>query len=238
MHKATLKAAERFEEDSKNIHGNSYDYSKVNYTGSQQKVIIMCPKHGDFSITPQQHLRDKSGYPECNTYNKPLTSYDFTNYTWIKTLGEYQLKSNYVNALTKVKMLHITCGNTWEITPNKFKMGRRCPKCRKASDNDIFYIWKVNATNMYKLGVTSARLDYTRTLQVASKVSKELGIKVTPNIVEFIETKNAFKIERYLLNKYTKLPTFLSAFDGSTEFRELTAEELGSINTYLRLLKE
>ncbi len=29
------------------IHGNKYDYSKVNYVKSSQKVTIICPKHGE-----------------------------------------------------------------------------------------------------------------------------------------------------------------------------------------------
>ena len=28
------------------IHGNRYDYSKVEYKGSKEKICIICPKHG------------------------------------------------------------------------------------------------------------------------------------------------------------------------------------------------
>ena len=28
------------------IHGNKYDYSKVNYLNSRTKVCIICPEHG------------------------------------------------------------------------------------------------------------------------------------------------------------------------------------------------
>ena len=38
------------------IHGNKYDYFKVNYTGINKKVIITCKKHGDFLQSPQEHL--------------------------------------------------------------------------------------------------------------------------------------------------------------------------------------
>jgi len=31
-----------------NVHGDKYDYSKVNYTGSTNKVIIICKEHGQF----------------------------------------------------------------------------------------------------------------------------------------------------------------------------------------------
>ena len=38
------------------IHGNKYDYSKVEYVRNDVKVIITCPKHGDFKQKPMSHL--------------------------------------------------------------------------------------------------------------------------------------------------------------------------------------
>ena len=38
------------------IHGNKYDYSKVEYINAKTKVIILCNIHGDFSQTPSNHL--------------------------------------------------------------------------------------------------------------------------------------------------------------------------------------
>lgn len=46
------------------VHGNEYDYSKVDYTNSYTKVCIVCPKHGDFWQTPHNHLKGK-GCPIC-----------------------------------------------------------------------------------------------------------------------------------------------------------------------------
>ena len=56
---------EKFIQKSKKIHGNKYDYSKVNYVNTNTKVCIICPKHGEFLITPNNHLRGK-GCPKCN----------------------------------------------------------------------------------------------------------------------------------------------------------------------------
>ena len=57
---------EEFIEKAKRIHGDKYDYSKVNYINSHKKVIITCPKHGDFYQRPNDHL---SGYgcPKCKS---------------------------------------------------------------------------------------------------------------------------------------------------------------------------
>ena len=40
-------------------HNNKYDYSKVEYKDSLTKVIIICPIHGEFMQTPQNHLRGR-----------------------------------------------------------------------------------------------------------------------------------------------------------------------------------
>ena len=38
---------ENFIDKAKQIHGDKYDYSKVNYVNSKRKVCIICPKHGE-----------------------------------------------------------------------------------------------------------------------------------------------------------------------------------------------
>ena len=39
---------EIFIRKAKAVHGNIYDYSKVNYVNSRTKVCIICSKHGEF----------------------------------------------------------------------------------------------------------------------------------------------------------------------------------------------
>lgn len=46
------------------IHGHTYDYSKVNYKHSKVKIIIICKVHGEFEQTPNCHLRG-NGCPYC-----------------------------------------------------------------------------------------------------------------------------------------------------------------------------
>lgn len=39
---------EQFIKEAKKIHGDKYDYSKVEYNGNKTKVCIVCPIHGEF----------------------------------------------------------------------------------------------------------------------------------------------------------------------------------------------
>ena len=55
---------DEFINKSKEIHGNKYDYSKVDYINNSTKVCIICPEHGEFWQRPSQHLRG-DGCPYC-----------------------------------------------------------------------------------------------------------------------------------------------------------------------------
>lgn len=56
---------ENFIKRAMEVHGNKYDYSKVEYINNKTKVCIVCPEHGEFWQTPHNHLQSK-GCPICN----------------------------------------------------------------------------------------------------------------------------------------------------------------------------
>lgn len=55
--------------DAKKIHGDKYDYSKVEYINARTKVCIVCPIHGEFWQTPSNHLQGQ-GCPICTSNSK------------------------------------------------------------------------------------------------------------------------------------------------------------------------
>ena len=55
---------EKFVEKANKVHGDKYNYSKVEYINSQTKVCIICPIHGEFWQTPNAHLNG-SGCKKC-----------------------------------------------------------------------------------------------------------------------------------------------------------------------------
>jgi hypothetical protein len=55
---------QEFLERSAQIHGTTYDYSKVRYNTASQKVTIVCKKHGPFLQKPSIHLTG-SGCTDC-----------------------------------------------------------------------------------------------------------------------------------------------------------------------------
>lgn len=60
---------------SNKIHNNKYDYSLIEYKNHMNNINIICPKHGSFYQTPNNHLNGK-GCPKCKK-NFKLTYDEF-----------------------------------------------------------------------------------------------------------------------------------------------------------------
>jgi len=56
---------ENFLEKAKAIYGDRYDYSLAVFYKSCKKVKIICPAHGMFEATPNNHLRKMGNCPVC-----------------------------------------------------------------------------------------------------------------------------------------------------------------------------
>ena len=123
---------ENFINKAKKIHGDKYDYSKVNYVNSKTKVCIICPKHGEFWQEPRHHL-SKHGCPMCGKENsdrkQSLTLNEFIEKSNQIHNGKYSYdKVNYVNAETKVCIICPKHGEFWQVPGNHIR-GKGCPKC-------------------------------------------------------------------------------------------------------------
>lgn len=69
------------------IHGDTYDYSKVEYVNNTTHVNIICHTHGEFKQTPKLHKKG-SGCPSCSVSGfKPLN--DSFLYILRSTCGQY-----------------------------------------------------------------------------------------------------------------------------------------------------
>lgn len=89
------KTSTDFIEAAKKVHGDRYDYSKVVYKNSKSKVCIICPEHGEFWQTPNNHLNGQN-CPNCNLSKLEieifkwltLNSIDFVSqkkFKWLKS---------------------------------------------------------------------------------------------------------------------------------------------------------
>ena len=118
---------EKFIKRAKEVHGDKYDYSKVEYVNNRTKVCIICPKHGEFFQTPANHLSGK-GCPNCSN-NVRLTIDEFIKKSKAIHGDKYDYsKVEYVNANTKVCIICPEHGE-FRQTPGSHLNGCGCKKC-------------------------------------------------------------------------------------------------------------
>jgi len=121
---------EEFIAKANNIHGN-YIYNKTIYTTSDSKVVITCPKHGDFKQKPNAHLNGH-GCPICG--NIISSKNKIYNYPFIekakKIHGAIYDYSNtrYTGILTPVTIICPKHGK-FKQTPASHLKGSGCIKC-------------------------------------------------------------------------------------------------------------
>lgn len=117
---------EEFLELSFKKYGKFFDYSKINYlTYGENKILIVCPDHGEFLQTPYNHLQ--CGCPKCSkrqtteqviekSINKHGEKYDYS-------------KTNYVDYNTKIEINCRIHGVFKQLPSNHYTKGTECPMC-------------------------------------------------------------------------------------------------------------
>jgi hypothetical protein len=131
-----IKNTEYFIQKAKKVHGDKYDYSKVNYITIKHKVTITCPLHGDFIQNANSHLNG-SKCPACAIENRSnilrKSNKKFINQCTNIHNNKYDYsKTNYINSCTKVIIKCPTHGEFTQ-TPNSHLCGYGCPYCKKES---------------------------------------------------------------------------------------------------------
>jgi len=163
-----------FVERSKKKHGDKYDYSLAEYKNNRTKVKIICPVHGLFYQTPDNHMKGV-GCPGCkfdklheiskiaaSNKNKKCAR-DFVQ----KAKKRHNNKNyDYSQAIystweEKVKIICLDHG-PFLIAAHNHLAGAGCPSCSDGSYQfnkpAIFYYLRINSSNckpLYKIGITN-----------------------------------------------------------------------------------
>jgi len=129
-------SVQQFIDKAKEVHGDKYDYSKVNYINSSTKVCIICPEHGEFWMTPCAHIYSKQGCPKCKGIG-------LDNEEWIKKFKEVHgdkydySKVQYTNSKTKVCIICPEHGEFWQTPYKHYHKHQGCPKCGNISKGKL-----------------------------------------------------------------------------------------------------
>lgn len=161
--KLRTHTTESFIQKAKQVHGDKYDYSKVEYENDKIKICIICSKHGEFWQTPHNHIIGY-GCPGCKKENLRNLKADSLEGFVQKAKqihgDKYDYsKVEYKNNSTKICIICPKHGEFWQ-TPNDHLSGKGCSKCHSSKgeekirrfldDNNIEYVYNRTCLDFLK----------------------------------------------------------------------------------------
>lgn len=121
------KTLEEFIQQAKNIHGDKYDYSKVNYKNCDTNITIICKEHGEFEQTPKHHLMNRNCLRCARQYSP--TNCEFIQQAINVHGDKYDYsKVEYKNAKTKITIICKKHGE-FKQQAHSHLQGHNCPNC-------------------------------------------------------------------------------------------------------------
>ena len=121
---------QEFIDKARSIHGDRYDYSKVDYKQSFEEIVVICGEHGEFKQTPHDHLKGRNCPACCNT-SKTCTKEEFIDKA--KDIHDDWYSYSKVNYNHSKNKVTITCPihGDFEQIPNDHLNGAGCYECAK-----------------------------------------------------------------------------------------------------------
>ena len=148
---------EIFIEKAKEIHGDKYDYSKVDYINNKTKICIICHEkdedgieHGEFWQRPNDHISSKAGCPKCrgsHLYTKEefiKKANKVHNNKYDYSLVEYRGNKNHIKIICPIH-------GEFEQRPDKHLRGQGCPKCCKSHGETAVETYLLNNNIEYEV---------------------------------------------------------------------------------------
>lgn len=239
------KNTEIFIREAREVHGDKYDYSLVEYKNVNTPVTILCPLHGKFRKTYTAHITEKQGCRKCSGL------YGCTNEEFIQACKTtHSDMYDYSKTLYKGmdKRVSIICKSCLEeFTPkakDHYHNKSGCPFCKgvggftRTSFVDLcknknrvpsLYVLfcKDNGEKFFKVGITSRSVKdrYKTKLSLPYPYRVLYNIKATPEEI--------YDKERHLcklLKNYRYTPKVF--FDGSIRETFIASKET------LKIIKE
>lgn len=224
--KSIAFTTDKFIEKAKSIHGDKFDYSRVEYKNSLTKVTIGCPVHGWSEIKPRHHYKGTGCYG-CGRKKFSETVSKYKSIDELKETfreihsGKYtydNLKCHKRGYLKTFDKILITCSKhgNFEQSLASHLAGHGCKECRfygytKDSftsyckdfnkDKAKVYLLRFSDENeeFYKIGLTARTVK-----QRFRKESERLGYDIEKIFVGEYDPDIAWDKEDELKDKYLK----------------------------------
>ena len=187
-----IKSKEEILNECKVAHNNKYNYDKSNWIKLEDKVIITCSEHGDFTQCLKSH-RKGHGCPKCaNRYNR--TEEEFIEYC-------KQIEPEVNTTITKFKnvntVVNFICKRHGMISCRPMQIRKRkyiCHICREEETNKKEFIEK-------SISIHGDKFDYSLVDYINGSTKVKIINKLSGFIFEQTPIKH-FKHD-YFYNKTT-----------------------------------
>lgn len=112
------------------VHGNKYDYSKINYINTQENIEIFCLRHNKtFWQKVHKHILGQ-GCPDCFKEDQFMGKEEFIRRAREIHGDKYDYSSViYQHSAVKIKIRCRECDHIFEQIPHSHLQGHGCPKC-------------------------------------------------------------------------------------------------------------
>lgn len=122
------KTLAEFVAEARKVHGDKYDYSRVEYTGANIPVCIICPEHGEFWQAPSNHILG-AGCAKCHHDSVKSNTEAFIQKAKELYGDRYDYsKAKYVHSKEKLCVICPEHGEFWKL-PYQHINGAGCPAC-------------------------------------------------------------------------------------------------------------
>lgn len=130
-------------------HNNKYSYEKTEYINMHTNIIVICPDHGEFKVSPSNHVKKlkKQGTQHLKPSGCPVCGKQLVikrNITGRKTTEQFiedaikshnykydYSKVNYTGCRNKVEIICPIHGIFLQVASNHIR-GSGCPKCKNS----------------------------------------------------------------------------------------------------------
>lgn len=191
-----------------NVHGDTYDYSRVKYIHSKMDVEIICPSHGSFLQRPNNHVAQEHGCPKCTTrVSKGETEVAefIAQYATIETSDRTQIKPFELDIFLPEKSIAIEYNGVYWHSEKFLEKNKHINKTKMCNESgiDLIQIWDFEWNEKQEIvkSLILARLGKSPH-KIAGR--KTTAVDVTP------KDANAFFVETHMkgrtkANKYIGL---------------------------------
>lgn len=207
---------EQFKNLCSTLHKNKYDYSLVKFNRVREKIIIICPIHGQFEQEAFSHKKGISCH-KCSTITSSLKRVDTTEEFIKKCIlahGEFYdyTKSIFIGNRKKVTIICPIHGEFIQ-SPDDHKQGKGCNKCARENIGWTKTNWKNKGkgrlAKLYTIRCWNNEEEFYKIGRTFNTIKKRYGSKKEMpynwEIIEVLESTDYEEIWKKEIELHRKL---------------------------------